>query len=119
MTQANLPARANLQFLKKLAKERLTQSRADGAPAKLADAQRDVAREYGFPSWRQLKAHVDKLHAPPTAEQADRFFDAISRDDAAAVRDLIRVAPTLLDKKLGRSSHTPLSWATTVNANEG
>ena len=35
--------------------------RAQGAPAKLYEAQLSVANEYGFSSWRALKARVDAL----------------------------------------------------------
>src|SRR5580704_11508241 len=58
-----LPLRANLEWLKKLSKERLTVLR-DGDPnAKLADAQLAVAREFGFASWRKLKTHVEEIRA--------------------------------------------------------
>jgi ankyrin repeat protein len=54
-----LPAQPHLDWLKKTAKLRLEELRAGDADAKLHQAQRDVARDYGFPSWRALKAHVD------------------------------------------------------------
>ncbi len=47
-----LPLRANLEWLKKLCKERLDALRAHDPQAKLSDVQLAVAREYGFPSWR-------------------------------------------------------------------
>ena len=34
---------------------------------RLADAQHDIAREYGFPSWPKLKAHVDAVRRAPGA----------------------------------------------------
>lgn len=49
----------------------------------LADAQDALARGYGLPSWSRL-------------EQACRMTDAIWRDDAGAVRSLIRRHPRLL-----------------------
>lgn len=54
-----LPPRANLEHLKNEAKERLKALRADAPQARLADAQREIARSYGFPSWRALKAHIE------------------------------------------------------------
>jgi hypothetical protein len=45
-----LPARPNREYLRKLAKERPEALRRDDASARLADAQRHVAREHGFPS---------------------------------------------------------------------
>ena len=56
-----LPTRASLTWLRKTAKLQLREWRAQGRDAKLADAQLAIARQYGFPSWRGLKAHVDQL----------------------------------------------------------
>lgn len=60
---SSLPDAPNLEWLRKQAKHRLAELRQAAADAKLADAQLDVARQYGFPSWRALKAHVDSLFA--------------------------------------------------------
>jgi ankyrin repeat protein len=67
-----LPARANLEHLRNEAKQRLKEIRTEHATAKLTDAQLLVAREYGFASWRQLKAAVD-----------DRYYERVF----AAARD--------------------------------
>lgn len=56
-----LPTRPDLAWLKKAAKERLTELQAADARSRLHHAQLDIARDYGFPSWRALKAHVDSL----------------------------------------------------------
>ena len=58
MTQA-LPARPDLDWLKKTARQRLHQLRGTDPTAKLHQAQLAVARDYGFSSWRALKAHID------------------------------------------------------------
>ena len=55
-----LPVRADLEWLKKLSKERLDTLRVNEPGAKLSEAQLAVAREFGFPSWRKLKAHVER-----------------------------------------------------------
>jgi ATP-dependent Clp protease adapter protein ClpS len=60
-----LPAQPNLEHLKNEAKQRLRSLRGADATAKLADAQFQIAREYGFASWRQLKAEVER-HANGT-----------------------------------------------------
>ena len=52
-----LPAKPNLEYLKKQAKELL---RANGQ-GKLADAQHALAKEYGFATWAKLKSHVEGL----------------------------------------------------------
>jgi ankyrin repeat protein len=80
MTQATLPARPNLEFLKKLAKKRLRTMRANTATAnaKLADAQLGIAREYGFASWRKLKAHVNTTsQAAPATPYVDPFITSL------------------------------------------
>jgi ankyrin repeat protein len=57
----SLPARPDLDWLRKTAKERLAEMRGRDPAAKLHQAQLAIAREYGFASWRALKAHVDTL----------------------------------------------------------
>jgi len=54
-----LPARANLEHLKNEAKQQLKSMRLHSPQARLSQAQLCVARSYGFPSWRKLKAYVD------------------------------------------------------------
>ena len=54
-----LPATANLEHLKKQAKLRLRGLRAEAPEARLAQAQLAVARDYGFASWRALKAAIE------------------------------------------------------------
>ena len=49
-----LPDNPNLDWLRKQAKRRLTELRNANPSAQLADAQFDLAREYGFASWRAL-----------------------------------------------------------------
>jgi ankyrin repeat protein len=51
----------NLEQLRKRAKERVRERRATGNDVKLADAQFELARELGFPSWSKLKAYVERL----------------------------------------------------------
>src|SRR5262249_20793574 len=73
-----LPARASLAWLRKTAKQQLHEWRAQGRDAKLADAQLAIARQYGFPSWRELKAHVDQLRRPVSAA-ASPADEAVAR----------------------------------------
>src|SRR5262245_36199729 len=74
-----LPAQPNLEHLKNEAKHRLKALRGRDQRAKRADAQLAVARDYGFPSWRQLKAHVDK-------SMRERIFTAVRIGDVETVR---------------------------------
>ena len=74
-----LPVRPNLEHLRNEAKQRLKTMRAQDAAVRLADAQRLVARDYGFASWRQLKAAVDR-------EERERVFEAARAGDLEIVR---------------------------------
>lgn len=56
-----LPDNPNLEQLREQAKERLELIRVDAPEAQLSDAQLALARDYGFLSWRALKAEVDRL----------------------------------------------------------
>lgn len=85
-----LPAAPNLEWLKKQAKQRLKQLREADSGAKLADAQLDLARRYGFPSWRALKAHVDSLTID------GQLFEAARKGDAATLRALLDAHPAKL-----------------------
>jgi ankyrin repeat protein len=60
-TSASLPDNPNLEWLRKQAKARLAELRQTHPGATLAEAQFDLAKQYGFSSWRALKAHIDSL----------------------------------------------------------
>ena len=53
-----LPPHPDIDWLKKAAKERLAALRADAPQTKLHQAQLAIAKEYGFASWRALKALI-------------------------------------------------------------
>jgi ankyrin repeat protein/catechol 2,3-dioxygenase-like lactoylglutathione lyase family enzyme len=88
---SHLPERASLDYLKKLAKERLADLRRADPGAKLAAALLDVARDYGFASWRALKAEIDRRRDDRIA----RFFDACAGGNLETVRALLQAAPEL------------------------
>ena len=79
-----LPARPSLEFLKKLAKQQVVALRRQGKTTSLAAAQLTLARKYGFPSWRKLKAHVELL------ERAAAAVEAISSGDTKTLKRLLR-----------------------------
>jgi hypothetical protein len=56
----SLPAKPNLEHLKNEAKQRLDALRSKQPATKLAEAQHQLAREYGFANWRDLKADIDQ-----------------------------------------------------------
>ncbi|HLQ93557.1 MAG TPA: ankyrin repeat domain-containing protein [Xanthobacteraceae bacterium] len=83
MSQA-LPANPNLDWLKKAAKHRLVELRVAQPDAKLHQAQLTIANDYGFKSWRALKAHVDAI--APTLRDHEPVFEAARAGDVEAVR---------------------------------
>lgn len=74
MPNSKLPERPSLEYLKKLAKQRLQELRRTDPEAKLANALLDVAREHGFTSWRALKAQIDGHRAKKIASPVMRFL---------------------------------------------
>jgi ankyrin repeat protein len=83
MPQA-LPANPHLDWLRKAAKLRLAELRAEKPDARLHQAQLAVANDYGFNSWRALKAHVDGIN--PAVRDRARVFEAARAGDIEAVR---------------------------------
>src|SRR5580704_10452966 len=99
-----LPEQPNLEQLRKQAKE-LLQAFQSGEPASIAevnrfertreknfalnDAQRVIARAYGFASWPKLKAFVDGANIA-------RFAEAVKAGDVAQVRALLASRPELV-----------------------
>jgi ankyrin repeat protein len=79
-----LPERASLEHLKNEAKQRLKALRRQNPQAKLTAVQLALSREYGFASWRQLKAHVDQID--PMRRERQRVFDAAHAGDIETVR---------------------------------
>jgi len=111
-----LPDKASLAQLRKQAKdlrkaylagqeaavaevERFEQS-PDPANFALADAQRVLARAYGFASWPALKNHVEGVNL--TA-----FLAAVEAGDVAAVRRIAKARPDLINQhgKFGSALH--------------
>ncbi len=105
----DLPAKPNLEHLKKQAKE-LLHDFQQGAPdvierfrsitslsapatAKLADAQHVLARDYGFASWPKLKEHVESLVR--VLEPAEQLSAAVCASDANKVSRALRDHPEL------------------------
>ena len=109
MSDTTLPPRASLEFLRKLAKERLTVLRQSNPHAQLASALLSVAQERGYSSWRALKAELDRR----AGTNARRFFEAIDRRDTPAVRQLLRAEPALIHARHQRHDATGLHHAAT------
>jgi ankyrin repeat protein len=92
MSDSKLPDRPSLEYLRKLAKDRLRELRKRNPKAKLSDAQLAVARDHGFSNWRVLKAEVDRRQTSNTTA----FFDACDSGDVDAVSTLLAQNPDLV-----------------------
>ncbi|HSJ64375.1 MAG TPA: ankyrin repeat domain-containing protein [Gemmatimonadaceae bacterium] len=101
MPHAKLPERASLEYLKKLAKDRLRAMRGADPNVKLAAAQLAIARDHGFSSWRALKAEVERRATDP----AHRFLDACAAGDAESVAALLAEHPALATAVDDRRTH--------------
>jgi len=105
LSRRRLPEQPNLEQLRKQAKELLHGYRSGDAAAvvevnrfelnsnkesfALNDAQRVLARAYGFASWPKLKAFVDGANVA-------RFMDAAKCGDLARVRSMLASRPELV-----------------------
>ena len=85
-----LPDNPNLAWLRKQAKARLAEMQRDNPAARLAEAQFEIARRYGFSSWRALKAHLDSLTLD------GRIIDSARKGDAATLARLLDEHPDKL-----------------------
>jgi ankyrin repeat protein len=91
-----LPPRANLEHLKNEAKQRLRAIRSQNPEvtpkARLSQAQLWVARRYGFPSWRKLKAYVDALK-----DFGQQLVNAVHAGDLDTMRKILDGHPELVN----------------------
>jgi ankyrin repeat protein len=94
-----LPDNPSLDWLRKQAKRRLEELRQSDPAAQLADAQFALSREYGFSSWRALKAHIDSLAVD------GQLFDAARHGDADGLAALLDTHP---DRLYARAK--PYEW---------
>jgi ankyrin repeat protein len=89
-----LPPGANIEWLRKAAKAVQKSWRADGRTTKLSEAQFSVAQEYGFTSWRALKAYFDDGLTP---EQADAFLSDVGHGNLNALKAALKENPSLVN----------------------
>ncbi len=88
----SLPARPNLAWLRKTAKQTLKELRARDASVRLADAQLTIARDYGFDSWRKLKRHVEEREREASAAGSSSIGPQPTRDEV--VQTFLRLVGT-------------------------
>ena len=82
-----LPPRPNIEHLRNAAKARLRALRSTRPQIQLAEAQLEVARAYGFPSWRALKTAVEANGTMGAA--ADDLFAGWYKIDPALVTNAV------------------------------
>lgn len=101
----SLPDAPNLDWLRKQAKGRLDELRRENPKAKLAEAQFELAKRYGFSSWRALKAHVDSLSVD------GQLFEAAKNGDVGRLTALLDQHPKKLYVRNQPYEHTLLHLA--------
>ena len=109
-----LPARPNLEWLKKAAKQQLQELRAQNPGSKLADAQLKLARRYGFSSWRALKAHVEQAHSGLQTgddESVAAFLRDVGAGQIGAIKATLTATPEIVNA-IGPHPYCEGSWAT-------
>jgi len=100
-----LPDAPNLDWLRKQAKRALSALRKTNPDATLADAQFEMAKQYGFSSWRALKSYIDGL----TVE--GQLFEAAKNGDARELAALLDAHPEKLEARNKPYEHTLLHVA--------
>ena len=80
-----LPAHPNLDHLRKQAKDVLRMLRRQNPRWKLADAQRAIARGYGFVNWPSLRTHVQKIRHEQGPSPSP-WARALEPDDSAEAK---------------------------------
>ena len=112
MSSRDLPARPHLDHLRNEAKalhkafdagdadavRRVRDAIGAKAGLKLTDAQRVIAREYGFPTWAQLRTHVRASRS--IGEAIDAFLAAVQEQDAARARNALEAQPRIASESL-------------------
>ncbi len=125
-----LPLRANVEWLRKTAKQRLVELRRTRSTAQLSDAQLEIARDYGFRSWRAMIARAQEVHdallstlprvfdtriddevaVPPDDPRLARLMEAVNAGDQRAVIERILECPALVRARTA-DGRTPLHAA--------
>ena len=112
MPSRELPSRPDLDHLKREARslqqaarsgdpdarQRLRQALGSDTALKLTDAQRAIAREYGFPTWARLRSHVQASRGADDA--LNTFLLAVQAQDPDRARDVLRAAPQIAKESL-------------------
>jgi ankyrin repeat protein len=98
MQSRSLPDRPNLDHLKNEAKALHKTLRAQNPDVKLTDAQRQLAREYGFATWAKLRAHVETVRSGDDGIAA--FLRAVQEQNRDAAQEIVAKNPRLVSTSL-------------------
>jgi ankyrin repeat protein len=102
---SSLPDNPSLDWLRKQAKRRLAELRKTKPQAQLAEAQFEIAKQYGFASWRALKAHIDSLSIDA------QLFEAAKKGETKKLASLLDEHPERLHARAKPYEHTLLHAA--------
>src|SRR3954468_21362980 len=83
----------------KRAKELVRARRASGTPGRLTDAQREIARGLGFPSWPALVHHTE-AEAVDRPRRDETFVSGAPNARRGRAEALLAVDPSLADAGL-------------------
>jgi ankyrin repeat protein len=97
-----LPSRPSAEHLRKAAKRR-----ARDTGNRLADAQRSIAREHGFPNWAALLRHVASVRGS-TSTNRSQLLAAVRAGDLSTVKQLL---DTGANPRVGDGREMPLHAA--------
>src|SRR3954470_6931508 len=86
--------RIDIEQARKRAKELVRAWRASGAPGRLTDAQREIARGLGFPSWPALVHHTE-AEAVDRAQRHETFVSWATNGRRDRAEALLAVDPSL------------------------
>src|SRR5688572_21334892 len=112
MPSRELPSRPDLDHLKREARslqqaarsgdpdalQRLRQALGTDTALKLTDAQRAIAREYGFPTWARLRSHVQASRS--VSDPVTAFLQAVQWQNQDQAREVLRTAPQIAKESL-------------------
>ena len=107
MSDTTLPPRASLEYLRKLAKDRLAVFRQSIRTPSSHPRCLSVAQEHGFSSWRALRAGARR----PSRDQSIAVLRGDRPARHSAVRQLLRDEPALIHARHSRHNATGLHHA--------
>ncbi len=121
-----LPQAPNLDYLKQQAKDLLAALREEDPSATLSKAQRALAQQYGFRTWTELRAEVERVRSKPqtfdrhTVELVSKAFDLgeLIESPVLVQSDVMGPWVRLTTGSGSWYAHAVLDWVDVVQAEE-